>query len=65
VCSLILTNPPYEPAAEPLWRWLGTWADVLMPGGSLICYFGGTHTNLLYRALDAAGLKHFFQEGST
>jgi hypothetical protein len=58
---LILTDPPYELAAEPLWRWLGTWAmDVLIPGGSLICYFGGAHTNLLYSALDAARLKHFF-----
>jgi hypothetical protein len=56
---LIMTDPPYEESAEPLWRWLAAWAEtVLIPGGSLICYFGGSHINRLYRILDDAGLKH-------
>jgi hypothetical protein len=30
---LIMTDPPYEDGAEPLWRWLGQWAaDVLIDG---------------------------------
>ena|SRR5271166_675506 len=38
---LILTDPPYGNAAEPLYRWLGQFAArVLIPGGSLICYTG-------------------------
>jgi site-specific DNA-methyltransferase (adenine-specific) len=58
---LILTDPPYEDGAEPLWQWLGSWAmDVLMPGGSLICYFGGANVNKLYRILDDAGLTHWW-----
>jgi DNA modification methylase len=38
---LVLTDPPYGNAAEPLYRWLAQWAGrVLIPGGSLICYTG-------------------------
>jgi hypothetical protein len=59
---LILTDPPYEEAAEPLWRWLAEFAQrVLMPGGSLICYFGGIHVNRLYRIFDDSGLIHWWQ----
>jgi hypothetical protein len=58
---LILTDPPYEDGAEPLWRWLGPWAHrVLIPGGSLICYFGGARLNRLYRIFDDAGLVHWW-----
>lgn len=58
---LIMTDPPYEDGAEPLWRWLGEWAmDVLIPGGSLICYFGGANINKLYRIFDDAGLTHWW-----
>lgn len=39
--ALVLTDPPYGDAAEPLYEWLAEWAaKVLMPGGSLICYTG-------------------------
>jgi len=38
---LIMTDPPYGEAAEPLYRWLAAFAArVLIPGGSLICYTG-------------------------
>jgi hypothetical protein len=38
---LILTDPPYGNAAEPLYEWLARFAArVLIPGGSLICYTG-------------------------
>jgi hypothetical protein len=38
---LILTDPPYGNAAEPLYRWLAEFAArVLVPGGSLICLTG-------------------------
>jgi hypothetical protein len=38
---LILTDPPYGNAAEPLYSWLAQFAArVLVPGGSLICYTG-------------------------
>jgi hypothetical protein len=40
---LILTDPPYGNAAEPLYVWLAEFAArVLVPGGSLICYTGLT-----------------------
>lgn len=56
---LIMTDPPYEEAAEPLWHWLAAWAnEVLIPGGSLICYFGGAYINRLYRIFDDTGLTH-------
>jgi hypothetical protein len=58
--ALIVTDPPYEDGAEPLWRWLAQWAlEVLMPGGSLICYFGSVRVNCMYRILDDAGLEHW------
>jgi hypothetical protein len=39
--QLILTDPPYGDAAEPLYLWLAKFAaQVLIPGGSLICYTG-------------------------
>jgi hypothetical protein len=39
--ALILTDPPYGNASEPLYRWLAQFAArVLMPGGSLICVTG-------------------------
>lgn len=58
---LILTDPPYEEAAEPLWEWLGAFAKrVLIPGGSLVCYFGGAHINRLYRIFDDAGLVQWY-----
>jgi hypothetical protein len=39
--SLVLTDPPYGDQAEPLYDWLAKWsAQVLVPGGSLICYTG-------------------------
>jgi hypothetical protein len=39
--ALILTDPPYGNAAEPLYRWLAQFAArVLVPGGSLICVTG-------------------------
>jgi hypothetical protein len=38
---LILTDPPYGNAAEPLYRGLAQFAArVLIPGGSLICFTG-------------------------
>jgi len=38
---LIMTDPPYGNAAEPLYEWLAQFAArVLIPGGSLICYTG-------------------------
>lgn len=59
--AMIMTDPPYEDGAEPLWRWLGPWAmKKLIPGGSLICYFGHHNINKLYPILDAAGLKHWW-----
>jgi hypothetical protein len=40
---LILTDPPYEDAADPLYEWLADFASkVLIPGGSLI-FFTGHH----------------------
>lgn len=58
---LILTDPPYEDGAEPLWRWLAKWSfGVLADGGSLICYFGGANVNKLYRIFDDAGLTHWW-----
>jgi hypothetical protein len=43
---LILTDPPYGDAAEPLYRWLAQWAErVLIPGGSLVCYTGQARLN--------------------
>ena len=54
--ALLLTDPPYTDEAELLWRWLGPWAlRKLMPGGSLICYFGSVRVNRMYRILDDAG----------
>jgi hypothetical protein len=39
--ALILTDPPYARAAEPLYEWLAEFAArVLIPGGSLICWIG-------------------------
>jgi hypothetical protein len=39
--ALVLTDPPYGDEAEPLYEWLAKWsAQVLIPGGSLICYTG-------------------------
>jgi hypothetical protein len=47
--------------AEPLWRWLAQFGKrALIPGGSLICYFGGARINKLYRILDDAGLVHWW-----
>jgi hypothetical protein len=41
--ALVLTDPPYGNASEPLYRWLGDFAArVLMPGGSLVCFAGQT-----------------------
>jgi hypothetical protein len=58
---LIMTDPPYEDAAEPLWEWLGAFANrVLIPGGSLICYFANTRLNKMYRILDDSGLVHWW-----
>jgi hypothetical protein len=58
---LILTDPPYEIAALPLWLGLADFAKrKLIPGGSLICYFGGASVNKLYRIFDDAGLEHHF-----
>jgi hypothetical protein len=51
--SLILTDPPYGDAAEPLWHWLGAWAArVLIPGGSLVCFDGQSN------CLRHAGILH-------
>jgi hypothetical protein len=39
--ALVITDPPYERRADPLYSWLGLWAHrVLMPGGSLFCFVG-------------------------
>jgi hypothetical protein len=58
--ALILTDPPYEDSAEPLWQWLGSFAKrVLVPGGAIVCYFGGVRLNKLYRIFDDAGLDHW------
>lgn len=39
--ALILTDPPYQDEADPLFEWLAEWsARVLVPGGSLICFPG-------------------------
>jgi DNA modification methylase len=58
---LILTDPPYKDEAERLWLWLAAFAQrVLIPGGSLICYFGGARINRMYRILDDAGLVHWW-----
>ncbi len=39
--ALILTDPPYAKAADPLYLWLAEFAArVLIPGGALICYVG-------------------------
>jgi hypothetical protein len=39
--ALVLTDPPYEESAEPLYHWLAEWsARVLVPGGSLVCLTG-------------------------
>jgi hypothetical protein len=41
--ALILTDPPWGNASEPLYRWLADFASrVLVPGGSLLCYTGET-----------------------
>jgi hypothetical protein len=41
--ALILTDPPWGTASEPLYRWLAEFASqVLMPGGSLLCFTGIT-----------------------
>jgi hypothetical protein len=59
--ALILTDPPYRDEAEPLWHWLAQFSKrALVPGGSLICYFGGARLNKLYRILDDAGLDHWW-----
>ena len=59
--SLILTDPPYEEAADPLFAWLGDFAArVLIPGGSLVCFTG--HHRLLRDAetFRAAGLRYWW-----
>jgi hypothetical protein len=39
--AMVLTDPPYGNAAEPLYRWLAEWsARVLIPGGHLVVYLG-------------------------
>jgi hypothetical protein len=41
--ALVLTDPPWGSASEPLYHWLAEFAArVLVPGGSLICYTGIT-----------------------
>ena len=41
--ALVLTDPPWGNASEPLYRWLADFAaHVLVPGGSLICFTGLT-----------------------
>jgi hypothetical protein len=41
--ALILTDPPWGNASEPLYRWLADFASqVLVPGGSLLCFTGLT-----------------------
>jgi site-specific DNA-methyltransferase (adenine-specific) len=41
--ALVLTDPPWGNANEPLYRWLADFAArVLIPGGSLICCTGST-----------------------
>jgi site-specific DNA-methyltransferase (adenine-specific) len=49
---LILTDPPYAKAADPLYAWLAEFAArVLTPNGSLICFVGQTrayHTMQLF-----------------
>jgi hypothetical protein len=50
---LILTDPPYGNAAEPLYRWLAEFAArVLVPGGSLICLTGQARLNRDMRIFD-------------
>lgn len=44
--ALVLTDPPYGDEAEPLYEWLGRFAErTLVPGGSLICYTGQSRLN--------------------
>ena len=55
--ALILTDPPYAAAAEPLYEWLAAFAArVLIPGGSLICWLGCWDvpriTNILAQSLN-------------
>lgn len=58
---LMITDPPYEDGAAPLWRWVGPWAnEMLMPGGSFICYFGHANLNRMMRILEDAGLTYFW-----
>jgi len=41
--ALVLTDPPWGNASEPLYRWLADFAArVLVPGGSLVCFTGTT-----------------------
>jgi hypothetical protein len=41
--ALVLTDPPWGNASEPLYRWLADFAArVLVPGGSLLCFTGLT-----------------------
>jgi DNA modification methylase len=41
--ALIITDPPYGNAAEPLYHWLAQFAArTLIPGGHLVCYCGLT-----------------------
>jgi hypothetical protein len=58
---LILTDPPYEDGAEPLWQWLGEFANrALVPGGSLICYFGQANIDKILQSLKAGDMKYWW-----
>jgi hypothetical protein len=58
---LILTDPPYGNAAEPLYRWLADFATrVLIAGGSLICFTGTARLNRDMRIFDER-LKYWWQ----
>jgi hypothetical protein len=51
--AAIITDPPYGREADPLYRWLGEFANQkLVPGGSLICYTG---QGILPRDFEALG----------
>jgi hypothetical protein len=58
---LILTDPPYGHAAEPLYCWLAAFARrVLIPGGSLICFTGQSTLNRDMAIFDAH-LRYWWQ----
>jgi len=60
--ALVLTDPPYAKAADPLFAWLADFAArILIPGGSLLFFTGHLRVADNVMACRAAGLKQWWQ----